>query len=161
MLTHPGKLARLFSPRSIAFVGGTVAAMAIRRSIEMGYEGEIWPVHPGRDSMEGFKCYRSIADLPGVPDAAHVGVNRELTIGIVESLSAAGAGGCVCYAAGFAEMGSQGKVLEQQLITAAGDMPLVGPNTFGFLNFLDRCALWPYLFGCTPVERGVRATSQY
>jgi acyl-CoA synthetase (NDP forming) len=154
------KLARLFSPRSIAFVGGTIAAMAIRRSVEMGYRGEIWPVHPTRKSMEGYKCYRSIKDLPGVPDAAHISVNREVTIDIVSSLSQAGAGGCVCYAAGFAEMGAGGRELEQKLIEAAGNMPLIGPNTFGFLNFLDRCALWPYLFGCEPVDRGVALISQ-
>jgi acyl-CoA synthetase (NDP forming) len=153
-------LARLFSPRSIAFVGGNIAAMAIRRSVEMGYRGEIWPVHPSRESIEGFKCYRSIEDLPGVPDAAHVGVNREQTIEVVSSLSRVRAGGCVCYAAGFAEMGEEGRELEQRLITAAGDMPLIGPNTFGFLNFLDRCALWPYLFGCEPVQRGVALISQ-
>ena len=110
--------------------------------------------------MAGFNCYRSIEDLPGVPDAAHVGVNREATIDIVQSLSQAGAGGCVCYAAGFAEMGEQGRELEQRLIKAAGEMPLIGPNTFGVLNFLDRCALWPYLFGSEPVERGVAMISQ-
>lgn len=160
MDTCSNKLARLFSPRSIAFVGGAIAEMAIRRSVEIGYQGEIWPVHPTRKSMEGFKCYRSIEDLPGVPDAAHVGVNRELTIDMVRSLSQAGAGGCVCYAAGFAEMGADGGELEQKLIEAAGGMPLVGPNTFGFLNFVDRCALWPYLFACEPVERGVALISQ-
>ena len=140
------KLARLFAPRSIAFVGGTIAAMAIRRSIEMGFEGDIWPVHPRRKFVEGFPCYPSIEDLPGVPDAAHIGVNREQTISVVRSLSGAGAGGCVCYAAGFAEMGTEGRALEQELIEAAGEMPLIGPNTFGYLNFLDKCALWPYLF---------------
>lgn len=154
------KLARLFAPRSIAFVGGTIAAMAIRRSIEMGFEGDIWPVHPRRKFLEGFPCYPSIEDLPGVPDAAHIGVNRVQTIDVVRSLSEAGAGGCVCYAAGFAEMGTEGRALEQELIEAAGAMPLIGPNTFGFLNFLDKCALWPYLFGCEPVERGVALISQ-
>ena len=57
-------------------------------------------------------------------------------------------------------MGEEGWALEQRLIEAAGDMPLIGPNTFGFLNFLDRCALWPYLFGCEPVEQGVALISQ-
>jgi acyl-CoA synthetase (NDP forming) len=134
--------------------------MAIRRSVEIGFRGEVWPVHPTRKSMEGFDCYRSIEELPGVPDAAHIGVNRDQTIEIVRSLSKAGAGGCVCYAAGFAEMGAQGREREQLLIEAAAGMPLVGPNTFGFLNFLDRCALWPYLFGAEPVERGVALISQ-
>ena len=158
--TRSHKLARLFSPRSVAFIGGTIAEMAIRRSVEMGYRGEIWPVHPRRKSMEGYDCYRSIEELPGVPDAAHVGVNREATIDIVRCLSQTGVGGCVCYAAGFAEMGAEGRLLEQRLIAAAGDMPLIGPNTFGFLNFLDKCALWPYLFGCEPLERGVALVSQ-
>ena len=134
--------------------------MAIRRSVEIGYRGDIWPVHPTRKTMEGFDCYRSIAELPSVPDAAHIGVNRELTIDMVRTLSEAGSGGCVCYAAGFGEMGSQGQQLEQQLVEAAGDMPLIGPNTFGYLNFLDRCALWPYVFGSEPVEKGVAFISQ-
>ena len=154
------KLARLFTPRSIAFVGGDIAAMAIRRSVEMGYQGEIWPVNPTRESMEGFRCFRSIEDLPSAPDAAHVDVNRHVTVDIVRRLSQAGAGGAVCYAAGFAEMGAQGKELEDRLIEAAGSMPLIGPNSFGFLNFVERCALWPYLFGCGPVDKGVALVSQ-
>jgi acyl-CoA synthetase (NDP forming) len=126
----------------------------------MGYHGDIWPVHPSKKTMEGYRCYQSVEDLPAVPDAAYIGVNRELTIDIVGRLSQSGAGGCVCYAAGFAEMGTAGADLQQQLIDAAGDMPLIGPNTFGYLNFLDRCALWPYLFGCKPVDRGVALISQ-
>jgi acyl-CoA synthetase (NDP forming) len=154
------KLKRLFAPKSIAFVGGTIAGMAIRRSVEMGYQGEIWPVHPKRDRLEGFPCYRSVEDLPGVPDAAYIGINRDLTIDTVQALARIGAGGCVCYAAGFAEMGDSGNLFEARLIRAAGDMPLIGPNTFGFLNFVEKCALWPYLFGCDPVDRGVAFISQ-
>lgn len=154
------RLSRLFAPRSIAFVGGVIAEMSIRRSLELGYDGKIWPVHPTRETMEGFRCYRSISELPGVPDAAHIGVNRHATIGILEELAQAGTGGCVCYAAGYAEMGEEGAELERRLVAAAGDMPLIGPNTFGFLNFLDRVALWPYLFGCEPAERGVAIISQ-
>jgi acyl-CoA synthetase (NDP forming) len=154
------RLARLLSPHSVAFIGGGIARMAIRRSIQMGYRGEIWPVHPTRKTVEGFTCYPSLADLPGVPDAAHISVNRELTIDAVRQLSQSGAGGCACYAAGFSEMGEQGGTFEQRLIDAAGDMPLIGPNTFGFLNYLDRCALWPYLHGGQAVERGVALISQ-
>jgi acyl-CoA synthetase (NDP forming) len=141
------KLARLFAPRSIAFVGGAIAEMSIERCLEMGYAGEIWPVHPSRETVAGFPCYASLEELPAAPDAAYVGVNRELTIGVVDSLSRAGAGGCVCYAAGFSEMGEEGHVFQDQLVAAAADMPVIGPNTFGFVNYLERCALWPYLFG--------------
>ena len=153
-------LARLFAPKSIAFIGGSFAAMAIRRSVELGYQGDIWPVNPKLDELEGFPCFHSVDDLPAAPDAAFVGVRSELTIDIVQRLSTMGAGGCVCYAAGFAEIGGDGIELQQQLIDAAAGMPLVGPNCFGFINFAARCALWPYIFGGDPPERGVALISQ-
>jgi acyl-CoA synthetase (NDP forming) len=153
-------LVRLLSPRSIAFVGGTIAEMAITRTLELGYDGEIWPVHPTRGEIAGFQTYASIDELPGVPDSAYIAIRRELTIEAVKQLADAGAGGCVCYAAGFAEMGDEGQALQDQLVAAAGNMPLVGPNCFGFVNYLDRTALWPYLFGGQPTERGVALISQ-
>ena len=155
-----GRLARLLAPKSIAFIGGSVAAMTIERCTEIGFDGEIWPVHPTRKELAGHSCYASIDDLPAVPDAAFVGVNRELTIEAVRQLSNVGAGGCVCYAAGFAEMGEEGRELQDELVAAAGDMPLIGPNCFGFVNYADRCALWPYLFGGQPGDRGVALISQ-
>ena len=153
-------MSRLLAPRSIAFIGGNVAAMAIRRSLDIGFSGDIWPVHPKLDEVEGYRCYPSLAHLPGVPDAAFVAIRRELTIDAVRALSGSGAGGCVCYAAGFAEMGQEGRELQQRLVEAAGAMPLVGPNCFGFVNYVDRCALWPYLFGGAPVDKGVALISQ-
>ena len=37
---------RLLKPRSIAVFGGAQAQEVIRQSDLMGYQGEIWPVHP-------------------------------------------------------------------------------------------------------------------
>lgn len=155
-------IARSFSPKSIAFIGGSIAELAIRRCVEMGYEGEIWPVHPTKSTVVGYPCFASIDELPGVPDAAYLGVNRDLTITAVAQLSGLGVGGCVCYAAGFGEMGDEGEHYQEALVEAAGTMPLVGPNCFGFVNYLDRCALWPYLFGCYPsrAQQGVAIISQ-
>jgi acyl-CoA synthetase (NDP forming) len=158
--TPSGRMRRLLSPLSIAFIGGDIAELAIRRSREIAYAGEIWPVHPKRESLAGIPCYGSVEDLPGVPDAAYIAVNRELTIATVATLSAIGAGGCVCYAAGYSEMGEEGEALQRQLVAASGDMPLVGPNCFGTINFLDHSALWPYLFGGGAVERGPALISQ-
>lgn len=134
--------------------------MAIERCVQIGFSGEIWPVHPTRKELAGHSCYASIDELPSIPDATFIGVNRELTIESVRKLSEIGAGGCVCYAAGFAEMGEEGRKLQNQLVAAAGDMPLIGPNCFGFVNYADRCALWPYLFGGKPRDRGVALISQ-
>ncbi len=146
---------RLLKPRSIAVFGGAQAQEVIRQSDRMGYEGEIWPVHPKKTEILGRTVYRSVSDLPGSPDAAYVGVNRHLTIDIVRDLAAREAGGAICYATGFTEAGEEGSALQRQLLEASGDMPLVGPNCYGLLNYLNGAMLWPDQQGGRRVDEGV------
>ena len=146
---------RLLEPRSIAVFGGAQAQQVIHQSDRMGYEGEIWPVHPKKTEILGRKVYRSVEDLPGSPDAAYVGVNRQLTIDIVRDLAARGAGGAICYATGFTEAGEEGAELQRQLLEASGDMPLIGPNCYGLLNYLSGAMLWPDQQGGRRVDEGV------
>ena len=146
---------RLLQPRSIAVFGGFQAQEVIRQSDLLGYTGEIWPVHPKKTQIMERKVYRSVGELPGTPDAAYIGVNRYLTIEIVKELSARGAGGAICYATGFTEAGVEGSELEKQLLDASGDMPLIGPNCYGLLNYLNGAALWPDQQGGQRVKEGV------
>ena len=146
---------RLLKPDSIAVFGGAQAQEVIRQSDRMGYQGEIWPVHPKKTEVLGRTVYRSVADLPGSPDAAYLGVNRHLTIDIVRDLAARGAGGAICYATGFIEAGEEGSELQERLLAASGDMPLVGPNCYGLLNYLDGAMLWPDQQGGRRVDEGV------
>lgn len=151
-------LARALSPRSIAVIGGAPAARVVEQCRKLGFTGEIWPVHPTRSDMHGEKCFPTIDRLPGAPDVAFVAVNRHLTVEAVRSLAAFGAGGAVCYASGFAESGEVD--LQRELTAAAGDMPLIGPNCYGYVNALDGVALWPDEHGCTALDRGVGIVSQ-
>jgi acyl-CoA synthetase (NDP forming) len=146
---------RLLKPSSIAVFGGAQAQEVIRQSDRMGYKGEIWPVHPKKTEILGRTVYRSVEDLPGSPDAAYVGVNRYLTIDIVRDLAARDAGGAICYATGFTEAGEEGSELEERLLAASGDMPLVGPNCYGLLNYLNGAMLWPDQQGGRRVDKGV------
>ncbi len=156
-------LDRLFRPQTIAVFGGREARRVIEQCDRMGFAGELWPVHPTLAEVLGRRCYRSVSDLPSPPDAAFVGVNRISTVEIVRSLSEAGAGGAVCYASGFSEAVAEltdGSDLQQALIAAAGDMPILGPNCYGFINGLDGALLWPDQHGMTRVERGVAILTQ-
>jgi len=146
---------RLLNPRTIAAFGGANAQEVIRQSDLMEYKGEIWPVHPKKTEILGRKVYRSVEDLPGSPDAAYIGVNRYLTIDIVRDLAARDAGGAVCYATGFVEAGEEGAKLQEQLLEASGDMPLIGPNCYGLLNYLTGAMLWPDQQGGLRVAQGV------
>ena len=71
--------------------------------------------------MGGRPCYPNVASLPSAPDAAFIGVKRELTPGVVADLNKLGAGGAVCFAAGFAETGEPtGLALHEQLLDLQG-----------------------------------------
>ena len=112
-------------------------------------------MHPKKTEILGRKVYRSVKDLPESPDAAYVGVNRYLTINIVRDLAEQEAGGAVCYATGFIEAGEEGSELQERLLKASGNMPLVGPNCYGILNYLNGAMLWPDQQGGRRVEEGV------
>ena len=146
---------RLLKPRTIAVFGGAQAQEVIRQCDRMGYSGEIWPVHPKKTEILGRTVYRSVEELPGSPDAAYIGVNRHLTIDIVRDLATRGAGGAICYATGFIEAGAEGSELQDELLAASGDMPLIGPNCYGLLNYVDGAMLWPDQQGGRQVDQGV------
>jgi len=154
------RLRRLFSPRHMAVFGGASAAEAIRQCRALGFAGQIWPVHPTRTDVEGLPCFPNVAALPEAPDASFVAVPAAATVAVVRALAARGAGGAICYASGFAEVGGAGLALQQELVAAAGDMALVGPNCYGMLNYLDGVALWPDQHGGQRVARGVAIITQ-
>lgn len=157
---QPGDTGALVRPRSIAAIGGGAAAEVIRQCRRMGYEGSIYPVHPRHDEIEGLRCYATLADLPAPPDAAFVGVNRHASVDVVRELAAMGAGGAVCFASGFRESGGDGGALQDALVAAAGDMPMLGPNTYGLINYLDGALLWPDQHGGPRRESGVALLTQ-
>ena len=151
-------LARLLSPRSIAVFGGGWAVKVIEECDRMGFAGEVWPVHPTRAEIAGRRTYPSVADLPSAPDVSFVGVNRHATIEVVRELALRGAGGAVLFASGFSETGDA--ALTNALLAAAGPMPVLGPNCYGFVNALDAAVIWPDQQGCGRVGRGVAILSQ-
>jgi acetyl-CoA synthetase len=154
------RLQRLLDPRSLAVVGGRAAEVAVQQSLAIGYAGELWPVNATRDQLGGVPCFADISELPGVPDAAFVSVNRETTISVVAELARLGVGGVVAHASGFAEDGEEGARLQGDLVAAAGDLALIGPNCLGFVNYLDGAALWPEQHGGVRVDSGVALVAQ-
>lgn len=153
-------LSRLLRPASVAVIGGgTWCRSVTEQLIKSGYQGDIWPVHPRAEDICGLPAYPTAIDLPGLPDAAFVGINRDATIGAVERLARMGAGGAVCFASGFQET-EDGQDANARLLGAAKDMPILGPNCYGMVNALDGVSLWPDQHGCRPVDSGVAILTQ-
>jgi len=156
-------LSRLLRPQSIAVVGGSWSRSVVEQCVRMQYQGDIWPVHPELNQVHGFKCYRTVDELPAVPDATFIGVNRHLTVDIVKKLALSDAGGAVCFASGFSEAAAEDEAsveLQNQLLDAASGMPIIGPNCYGLINYLDGALLWPDQHGGKRVERGVAIITQ-
>lgn len=153
---------RLIAPRSIALIGAGAWTDAVAAgNSAIGYSGAVWRVHPSRASTATTTYYRSVAELPGVPDAAFVAVPNTEAPSVAGTLAARGAGGFVCFTAGFSETGTEaGNQLTRELTDQAGDLPFFGPNCYGFVNFFDRVAMMPDQIVGTPIDRGVALICQ-
>jgi acyl-CoA synthetase (NDP forming) len=155
-------LRRLIAPRSIALIGAGVWTDAVAAgNAAIGYTGALWRVHPTRSSTAATTYYRSVADLPGIPDAAFVAVPNHEAPSVARALAARGAGGFVCFTAGFSETGTEsGNRLTRELAGNAGVLPYFGPNCYGYVNFFDKVAMMPDQIVGPPVDRGVALICQ-
>lgn len=159
-MTKATAIARLLQPKTLAVIGGRFADAVIKQCDLIGFQGDIYPVNPTRQSMQGRSCYASVKDLPVAPDAVFLAVDRHVSIPVIKDLADRGAGGVVVYAAGFAEHDDEGIKLQAELLERKGDLALVGPNCYGLLNYLDGVALWPDEHGGKRVEQGAAIVLQ-
>jgi len=153
-------LQRLLRPRHIAFVGGDDAASAANQCVNGGFDGQIWGVNPKRSNLGQHPCFKRVDNLPEPPDATFLAIPRRQAPEVVGQLAQIGAGGVVCYTAGFRELGNDGAELERQLVDAALDLALVGPNVYGLLNYVTGAHLWPFAHGGIRTTRGPVIISQ-
>src|SRR5437762_3234543 len=151
---------RIHAAFEILRAGHTPAA-ALAASRVIGYCGEVWRVHPHRPCGDGEHYFRSVDELPRAPDAAFIAATNHEVPAIAAALARRGAGGFVCFAAGFSETGSsEGERLTRELLASAGALPFFGPNCYGFINFFDGAALWPDQVIGSRCQRGVALICQ-
>ena len=152
-------LQRLLRPRHIAFVGGADADFSARQCAAY-FSGPVWGVNPNRETLGGQPCYPSVGHLPEAPDAVFLATPRDSVIDIVDQLNQMGAGGVVCYTAGYGELGAQGAETERALACAAGDLALVGPNCYGVISYANQSVLWPFGAGESTCTQGIALIMQ-
>jgi acyl-CoA synthetase (NDP forming) len=136
---------RLLKPRHIVFIGGRYDIIAIDEARRRGFDGEMWAVNPKRSDLAGVPCVASIEDLPIAPDAVYLAIPAGDVVEALRSVALVGAGGVVCFSAGFKEAGNTQD--EKDLVVATGDMALIGPNCYGLINYIDNSALWSFEHG--------------
>ena len=154
-------LKKLFRPKSLAVVGGYWTDFVIQGNRKLGFKGPIWHINPTRTSNKKNKYYKNIKDLPGVPDCVYIAVSRDLTVNIIKDFASLRTGGAVCLASRFSETSSkEGLLKTKQLIKNAGAMPFLGPNCYGFINYLDKVSVWSDQIAGNPSKNGIALICQ-
>lgn len=134
-------LEKLFYPDSLAIVGasdreGKLGYNVLRNLIEHGFEGEIYPVNPKYDTIQGIKAFENVGEIEGEVDAAVSIVPAKITPQAVEDCFEKGIDFVSVQSAGFGERGSKGKEIERELeqLVEDYDSHILGPNCTGVIN---------------------------
>jgi acetyltransferase len=133
-------LAPIFTPHAVAVIGasdrpGSVGCTVLTNLLASPFGGPVWPVNPKRATVLGVPAYKSIADLPGVPDLIVVTTPAATVPAIIQDAVNAGVPSAIVISAGFKEVGESGKALERQIAgIIKGKMRLIGPNCLGVMN---------------------------
>lgn len=139
-------ISRLLKPRSVAVIGASAdskktAGRPVAYLKKLGFTGEIFPVNPKVEEIDGLKCYPDISSLPSVPDVAIVLLGAERAQHAVRDLAQRGCAAAIVLASGYTETGEAGAMRQKQLLEAAGTMRILGPNTIGLVNLTDNIML--------------------
>src|SRR5262245_18443346 len=99
------RLDRLFSPRSVAVVGGSPRATSPGRAVlqnlrESGFEGSIDLVNPRHEEIEGIKAVKTIAELPHTPDIVVLATPPSTLPGLIAAACEKGVAGAIIISAG-------------------------------------------------------------
>lgn len=131
----------LLNPRSIAVVGASQnekknGGRLFRFIVENGYDGKLYPINPRAEEIRGYKAYPSIKDVPGEVELACIIVDAKLIPKIMEECVEKGVKAAIIYSSGFAEVGDEGKQLQEQVLSIAkkGNICVLGPNSIGLAS---------------------------
>ena len=129
-------LKKLFRPKSLALVGGYWADFVIEGNRKLGFKGPIWHINPNRAYNKKNKYFKSIDDLPGIPDCVYIAVSRDLTVKVIKDFASLGTGGAVCLASRFSETNSKEGILKtKELLKNSGRMPFLGTKCYGSVSY--------------------------
>lgn len=131
----------LLGAQSIAVVGASdngakASGRTVRYLLKYGFAGAIYPVNPGRSTVQGLRAFARISDLPEAPDLAVIVLPQSAVEQAVQECGASGIRFAIVFASGYAEIGSAGVALEESLraTARAAGVRILGPNSVGAVS---------------------------
>jgi acyl-CoA synthetase (NDP forming) len=134
----------MLEARSVAVVGASVKTGSLGRQMMAelrrgGFDGAVYPVNPGYDEVDGYRCYPSLLEVPEPVDLAILGVANARIEAAMADAAELGAGSVVTFSSLYEEP-SDGPSLAERVaaIAAAHGMAVCGGNGMGFVNVPGR-----------------------
>jgi acyl-CoA synthetase (NDP forming) len=131
---------RMLEARSVAVVGASVKPGSLGRSMleelaRGGFDGDVYPVNPGYDQIDGLPCYPSIGEVPVAVDLAILGVANARIEQAMADAAAAGAASATTFSSLYEDPG-EGPSLTARVAAIAREhsMAMCGGNGMGFMN---------------------------
>ena len=105
-------------------------------NLTLGYKGPIYPVNPKYNEVLGLKCYPRVSDIEGPLDLALIFIPAQAVPQVLEDCITKGVRGAIIESSGFAEVGPEGKALQDQCLDIArkGRLRIWGPNCMGLID---------------------------
>ncbi|HUX98336.1 MAG TPA: CoA-binding protein [Candidatus Deferrimicrobium sp.] len=127
-----------FNPRSVVICGasnikGKFGNQIIRNLRNIGYKGKIYLVNPNREEILGIKTYKSIKELPEIPDLGIVVLNPEWVMKAVTTCTEFGIKN-IMVEASFLDAETEARLTE---LTKKDNVRIIGSNTIGIINFSE------------------------
>ena len=129
-----------FEPNGVAVVGASPETDSVAHylvaNLTLGYKGPIYPVNPKYDEILGLKCYSRVSEINGPLDLALILVPAPAIPQVLEDCVIKGVRGAIIESSGFAEVGPEGKTLQDQCLTIArkSGLRIWGPNCMGLID---------------------------
>jgi acetate---CoA ligase (ADP-forming) len=131
----------LFNPKGVAVIGASgkelhIGNRVIKNLLDFGYKGDIYPINPKADEIRGVRAYKSILDVPGRVDVAHMVIPAKFVPMAVEECGKKGVKHIIINSGGFSETGPEGAKIEKAFMETARayGIRILGPNCQGIIN---------------------------
>jgi acetate---CoA ligase (ADP-forming) len=131
----------LLNPNSIAIIGASedtdkISGRPIEYLKRYGFSGEIYPVNPKRETVQGLRCYPAVSQILGQVDLAIIAIPGRSVIPALQECVQQGVRSCIVFSSGFAELGEEGKRIQKQIseVASQSGMRVLGPNCQGVAN---------------------------
>ncbi len=128
-------------PRSVAVVGATnrndsLGKYVFDNIVGGEFKGNVYPVNPKYERIGTHKCYPTLATLPEAPDLAVIVTPARTVPDLIDDAGARRIPAVLVLSAGFAEVGAEGKRLQELALARARAhaIRMLGPNCLGLMR---------------------------